>query len=326
MLPVTLYPSHHEFRTICGLAPMPMASQIHKTMEAASLALGGFVDALHDAVVVVDQNRRIVLANTGVEKMFGYESDELLGKPLNILIRHGLHRAHDAQVANYMEHGHPTLMGPRPFVHGMKKDGGEVALSISLSKLDVEGVRFGLAVIRDASSIEAHLDKALARAGTDVLTGLGNRRYLAEKIRACLADDKPRFSLLFLDLSKFKTFNDVYGHQVGDEALRIVARRIKFMIRAKDAAVRFGGDEFFLLLEGVGEDTLESRVRAIASSIVRPLHIGTVTMEIGVSIGCAIFPRDGKTERELIEKADRAMYQAKQSGEIFCLRADERDD
>jgi diguanylate cyclase (GGDEF)-like protein len=129
------------------------------------------------------------------------------------------------------------------------------------------------------------------------------------------------FSLLFLDLERFKPFNDNYGHEVGDKVLQIVARRLQALVRSEDLAVRLGGDEFVLFLDGlIDTEILEQRAAAVADSVARRFHIGDLSGAVGVNIGGATFPRDGRTEHDLLKTADRNMYQAKQAGIPYKIR------
>jgi len=122
------------------------------------------------------------------------------------------------------------------------------------------------------------------------------------------------FGLLFLDLKKFKPFNDNYGHEVGDQVLQIVAQRLQAQIRSDDLVARFGGDEFVVMLDGLVDiELLEQRAAKIARSLTRPFHIGDLSSSVGVNIGGAMYPRDSETEDGLLKVADQNMYRAKQS-------------
>jgi diguanylate cyclase (GGDEF)-like protein len=210
-------------------------------------------------------------------------------------------------------------MGARPVLPALNKAGEVVPVSISISNIDIRGERLSIAVIRDAAAIRAYLDKASADAESDALTGMGNRLSLSHRMQTALDAQHP-FALLFLDLTKFKPFNDRYGHRLGDEILHLVAERIQGHVRGNDLAVRLGGDEFVILLDGMTDsDLLETRARAIAASISQPFQIDKISDTIGVNIGGALYPRDGGTEKELLMSADRNMYQAKESQETYWI-------
>jgi diguanylate cyclase (GGDEF)-like protein len=168
--------------------------------------------------------------------------------------------------------------------------------------------------MHDSGEVQSEITQVTSKAETDLLTGIGNRLRLSQVLQTAIEKSRP-FSLLFLDLEKFKPFNDNYGHEVGDKVLQIVARRLQALVRSEDLAVRLGGDEFVLFLDGlIDTGILEQRAAAVANSVARRFHIGDLSGAVGVNIGGASFPRDGRTEHDLLKTADRNMYQAKQAG------------
>ncbi|MDH3764123.1 MAG: GGDEF domain-containing protein, partial [Gammaproteobacteria bacterium] len=171
----------------------------------------------------------------------------------------------------------------------------------------------------DSVRLHSEITQANVQAETDVLTGIGNRLRLSREMQAALAATRP-FGLLFLDLKKFKPFNDNHGHEVGDKVLQIVARRLQAQIRQQDLAARIGGDEFVVMLTGLASvERLEQRAINIARSLNQPFHIGELSSSVGVNIGGAIYPRDSESEDGLLKVADQNMYRAKRSGLDYYL-------
>ena len=283
-------------------------------MKNANLVLGQFFDVLPDAVIVVDDTGSIVFANSAIANLLGFTADELLGQPLGILIPETFRGAHEKHLARFRDSGAPTSMGARPLLQALHKSGHEKPVSISISNLDLDGQRYSIAVMRDGGDLHSQITSATAQAETDALTGIGNRLLLSQAMQAAMADSKC-FGLLFLDLTRFKPFNDEHGHEAGDRALKIVARRLVGDIRAQDVAVRLGGDEFVVMLTDLGDGALlRQRAAALARTLSQPMHIGEISSAIGVNIGGAIYPRDGDNEADLLKVADRNMYRAKQAG------------
>lgn len=166
------------------------------------------------------------------------------------------------------------------------------------------------------SEIEARL-----RARHDGLTNLANAALFRERLDAVLSqsDKRPR-AVLFLDIDRFKSVNDSYGHDIGDAVLRIVARRLNGGTRTEDLVSRLGGDEFACLLAGVSSRVhLRLLVRHLFKVLVSPFKIGSLLLSVRPSIGVAVFPADGATSADLLRNADVAMYLAKQrkSGVAF---------
>lgn len=282
-------------------------------MKETVLVLCDLFNVLPDAIVVVDGTGMIVFANATVSGLLDYSVDELVGQPLNCLIPENYRRAHESHFARFYDRGKPTSMGARPLLSALHKSGRETPVSISIANLDLDGERYSVAVMRDGGEIHSEITQATAQAETDILTGIGNRLRLSRAIQAARAGSSP-FGLLFLDLKKFKPFNDNYGHEVGDQVLQIVAQRLQAQIRSDDLVARFGGDEFVVMLDGLVDiELLEQRAAKIARSLTRPFHIGDLSSSVGVNIGGAMYPRDSETEDGLLKVADQNMYRAKQS-------------
>lgn len=156
----------------------------------------------------------------------------------------------------------------------------------------------------------------------DELTGLANRRLFMDRLQQSInltLRKNLSFALLFLDLDRFKNINDTMGHIAGDEILKEASRRLLAALRDSDIAARFGGDEFALLLP---ETTKESSV-LVAKKIINTLRdtfvLGEQLVNLGVSIGIAVYPDDGKNCEALIKRADSAMYYAKKKSLGFAV-------
>lgn len=162
-------------------------------------------------------------------------------------------------------------------------------------------------------------DDELARHAAlhDPLTGLPNRTLFENRLEHGLAQAKRHdriLAVMFLDVDGFKRINDGHGHVVGDAALQSIADRLKEHARDDDTISRFGGDEFlYLLTEIDGVRGATSIAQKIAEAIQLPCGLSTVELHLSVSIGIALFPKDGTSVNALIKSADTAMYQAKRS-------------
>ncbi len=148
---------------------------------------------------------------------------------------------------------------------------------------------------------------------TDTLTGLANRKMLAERTREALAQDSC-VALLLFDLDRFKEVNDTLGHHVGDRLLEVVADRLTAVSRPADTVARLGGDEFAVLLPQTDRATAELTARRLLAGICAPLELEGLLVDIGASVGVAVAPEDGTDLDVLLQHADVAMYLAKESG------------
>jgi diguanylate cyclase (GGDEF)-like protein len=153
----------------------------------------------------------------------------------------------------------------------------------------------------------------------DPLTSLYNRRYLDEFLLKQLHQSERTQSplaVLMLDLDHFKRINDFYGHDAGDMALKELGKVLTSGTRAGDLACRYGGEEFVLVLFNTEAKAAKARAELLREMVAH-IHIKYGSQEVGpihISIGIAVYPQDGVTSAELIETADKALYQAKKSG------------
>ena len=151
----------------------------------------------------------------------------------------------------------------------------------------------------------------------DPLTGLPNRRYFIEMLGDTLSTTTPvsPSAVLMLDLDGFKLINDAYGHAVGDQFLIAFARRISGILPAGATLIRFGGDEFAIVLPNVGSlDAAAAQARQIVATVAEPFEVDQISGVLGVGIGIALAPSDGADPELLVQRADRALYRAKAEG------------
>jgi diguanylate cyclase (GGDEF)-like protein len=163
-------------------------------------------------------------------------------------------------------------------------------------------------------------------AHTDDLTGLANRRRFYELLQRAIAGASARsasFALLLIDLDGFKELNDTLGHYAGDLLLQQIGPRLQGVLRSGEALARLGGDEFALILRDA--DASEPVARRVDSALQRPFELEGLSIAIRASIGIAVFPGDAQDADGLMQRADVAMYQAKQTRTVFEFYLPGRD-
>jgi len=254
--------------------------------------------------------------NPAMVRILGYENaDELIGKS-------GLHADMMAD-SSEREAYEATLKGDGTvsgFEYQVRRKDGKIIWCSESSRIVssddwddfVEGV---LEDITDKKAAELEL-KHLAT--VDSLTGIANRHKFFDRLEHALAIAKRYGQLaavLFIDLNEFKKVNDTFGHQMGDDLLRMVAQRLSLRIRESDTLARLGGDEFGVLLAGlVDEEGAIVMTRSLLEEMNKSFFLSGQEVTVGATIGISFYPNDGKDSVSLISRADAAMYGAKKKG------------
>lgn len=152
----------------------------------------------------------------------------------------------------------------------------------------------------------------------DSLTGLPNRLYFQKELPIFLNQSEQknqRLALMFIDLDNFKTVNDTWGHDYGDEVLRIVAKRMQQVLRSQDRLCRLGGDEFAALVPSLSDKAcIEQLAMRLIEAVHQPIVVQAQQMPIGATVGIAMYPDDALDAAQLLQRSDEAMYAAKKAG------------
>lgn len=174
---------------------------------------------------------------------------------------------------------------------------------------------------QEIEKLRKELDQATQESQNDFLTGIYNRKKLESELKKCIqqsSEEGEDLSLLMLDIDHFKRFNDQFGHLLGDEVLKIVAKSLTDSVRGKDIVARYGGEEFTVILPntplGGAEIVAESIRKRIAGRELKRKDTGEIIAQITVSIGVSTFRPATDTQESLIKRADQALYKAKASG------------
>ena len=174
--------------------------------------------------------------------------------------------------------------------------------------------------------LKAQSAKMEYRATHDNLTDLPNRTLLYDRLRQAILtgrrENKP-LSLLMMDLDRFKEVNDTLGHHHGDLLLKQIGLRLRITLRESDTIARLGGDEFAVLLPSVNLAGATQSARKILTMLEKPFALEGMNLRIGASIGIAIFPAHGADAESLLQRADAAMYTAKQTGSGYVVYVSE---
>jgi diguanylate cyclase (GGDEF)-like protein len=183
----------------------------------------------------------------------------------------------------------------------------DIAVALAIVTVLTGMARAGLTVVE-------RLRESRHQALTDDLTGLGNRRYLVDRLDAAIVASEEsgrELALLLVDLDGFKELNDTLGHHAGDQVLRQIGPRLSGAIREHDTLARLGGDEFALVLAPGDEATASTAGLRLRRALERSFHVEDIAVHVDASVGIALFPEHARDPIGLLQRADVAMYEAK---------------
>ncbi|MDC0603445.1 diguanylate cyclase [Aliiglaciecola sp.] len=290
---------------------------LSKELAKANSRFKAIVTSAYDGIVSIDINGNILLANEAAQEIFG--SGGLVGKHINTLIPQKFRHKHSDYVQSFRTSDVPSRpMHLRASVMGLKSNGQEVPLEVTIARINVEGDTEMTAIIRDITEKNELIDELNQISTTDSLTSLYNRRYLESMLSKEFERAKrynKTMSLLFIDVDNFKSFNDNYGHAVGDAVLKKVASTIKMELRDIDTACRWGGEEFVILSPEIASEEaslLAERLRSAVEDMQCNYH--GLNHNVTVSVGVCQLNDSHKLPEELIRDSDETMLKAKKQG------------
>ncbi len=280
-----------------------------RSLERESATLHSITEAVPAAIMVVDRQMRCRFVNEAFERWRGVPRGQVIDCPMEEVLG-------DSDYLRIRPWAHRALAGETvQFERDYGGRGPATHLSFTCIPLRLHDGRIDgfVGVARDVTADRLEQARLMHLASCDPLTGLLNRAGFDERMREMVGSRHAApVALLCIDLDRFKPVNDLHGHPVGDQLLRLVADRLLHLVRPADAVARVGGDEFAILLGGMRERT---HALAVADKVVQaagmPFELGSVIVEIGASVGVAWGHGD---PAELNARADTALYEAKRAG------------
>lgn len=282
------------------------------------------------AVIIIDTNGAIIHANPLAETMFGYGIGELQGKSIEELVPKRFRKKHKSHRDGYQANPSNRPMGAYYNLKGLKKNGREFRVDIALNPLHEHDEVYIACSILDitekmtAAELALNLKKENVRlaklAQRDPLTQAYNRRMMnglfPKIVENCQKLNKP-ISTIMLDVDHFKSFNDTYGHQTGDRVLKELAHIAQIHIRENDFLIRYGGEEFLIIMPNCGLQQATEVSERIRSSLEKDMQL---EHQITASFGVSTYGFEGgklsanKILSKLIGESDQALYNAKHNG------------
>lgn len=282
------------------------------------------LESIFDGVYCVDLDRKITYWNAGAERLTGYSKEEVIGRgcddnilrhvdadgnqlcltgcPLADTINDGEMREAEVYLHHKMGHRMPVFVRSAPTHDADGSITGAVEIFADNSK--------SVNTLKELEELQQEVFR-------DSLTGLGNRKYAEHNIINFLAagrEQEVRFGLLFIDIDHFKKVNDTYGHNTGDEVLKMVSQTLAGGLRATDLACRWGGEEFVVVLPNISKQNLPGFAERLRMLVENSwLEYDGEMIRVTASFGGAISEPGDKIE-SLVERADQQTYLSKQCG------------
>ncbi len=291
-----------------------ITKQTEKALKSKNKELQELTNLLDKYIITskTDTKGIITYASQAFSNISGYNQNELLNQPHNILRHPDMSKAVFSSMWKTIQQGKVW----RGEIKNKKKDGGfywvDAIITADYDKYhNIQGysaIRLDITAQREAEYLASY----------DFLTSLPNRAKFEEIASRAIKIAKRNENILavfFIDFDKFKNINDTLGHDVGDEMLKIVSKRMQKELRETDTVARIGGDEFVILLESITDiQDVYNIANKVLATVQKPMHIFKHIVHTSASIGISLYPNNNKTLAKLMKNADKAMYHAKNNG------------
>ncbi len=282
----------------------------HALALQQTLRCSAVLHAMTDGAIEFREDGEIIDANSSAGLIFGCDAVTLLGCSTASILPELLPCLPVKETDNFTAHHDLT---------GIRTDGGQIPLTITISRLYLDQTPSFLAVIKDNSVHHSYREQLDWQTNHDALTGLPNRSLLMDRVQQGIllaqSTGKP-FALYCIDIDHFKFINDSLGHAAGDQVLQEMAGRLSTLVRPIDTVARYGADEFSIIAAELkhadASGMIAQKIRNAIS--VQPVRIDGHEIAITASVGISMFPRDGQDANNLMMFADTAMHRAKELG------------
>jgi len=285
-----------------------------------------------EGIYGLDLEGKGTFVNPAAAQLLGYEVKELIGQPMHPILHHSRpdgtpYPREECLIYAAFKDGTVHYVNNEVF---WRKDGTNFPVEyVSTPIRERDKIVGAVVVFKNITERKQTAEMIQRLAYYDILTGLPNRTLLHDRLQQAIfagqRGNKP-LAILLMDLDRFKEINDTIGHQNGDLLLQQVGRRLQNILFKSDMVARLGGDEFAVLLPTIAAPEHTALVaRKILKALEEPFVLGGLTLDVGVSIGIALSPEHGEDADLLIQRADVAMYAAKQTSSGYAVYTAEQD-
>lgn len=315
---------------VASVTSMRDISQRKQTEEALRKSEERYrrVVEVSPAPIVIHSAGRIRYANRAALTLMGAtDPGQILGMPTLSFVHPSSHNQVRVRVKQT-----ETAEGTEtePAEHKLVRlDGQVIDVEVAGMSISYDDSLATLAVLRDITEQKHAAEQLKHQALHDALTGLPNRTLLRDRLQQAILSAQ-RYSaplaLLLMDLNRFKEVNDTFGHHYGDLLLQQLGARLQRVLRASDTVARLGGDEFAIILPATDAAGAAQAIPRVQAALREPLVVEGQTLEVGASIGIALYPQHGEDDATLLRHADVAMYVAKRGRVDYAVYEPSRDE
>ncbi len=275
-----------------------------------------FLNQIPESVFISNEEGEIIQCNDFASKLTGHPYLELLKMKIEDLVPPRIREKHVEHRKTFFIRPYSRMMGEsRLKLKLYTKQKETLIIDAVVFALKTQTGLLAVNLIRDISDEEEEKQRLVTQGNHDLLTGLPNRYFLNEMYQQIVKTAKRQSHqvvLTLFDLDKFKSINDSHGHLIGDDVLKVLAKRLNAILRKNDFIARIGGDEFVILSYANNfSDTLPKKV---ISELNQPITVMNTELNVGVSMGIIVDDKPGAPLSKLLKQADDLLYQSKRKG------------